>query len=110
MNPFFFQVYRADRGGPPPESPAPAIENPATAHDRAYIAAQSAAPDGGMVVYERLPLAGEWQEAVSPDTVVRVFVINAWTTVRVLHTAAGTRVGDPVMDCWRAAVTPSGAV
>ncbi len=110
MDPFFFQISRDDRRVPPPVPPAPTIENPATVHDRAYIAAQSESPNDGMLVYERLPVAGEWPDAVSPDTVVRVFVINAWTTVRVLQTAAGTRVGEPVMDCWRVAVPPSGAI
>jgi len=100
MNPFFFQVNRVDRIVAPPAPPAPRIENPATAQDRAYIAAQPAAPHAGMFVYERLPIAGEWPDAVAPDTVVRVFVINAWTTVRVRQTPAGERVGDPVMDCW----------
>ena len=106
MNPFFSQVTRADRIVAPPAPPAPRIENPATAQDRATIAAQSAVPNGSMVVYERLPVAGEWPDTLAPDTVVRVFVINAWTTVRVRQTPAGERVGDPVMDCWHTVGTP----
>ena len=107
MNPFFFHVYRDDPSPPLVERKDPPIENPATAHDRAYIAAQVVSPDAGMLVYNRPPVAGEWHGTVPGDAVVHVFVINAWTTVRALQLPSGQRIGEPVMDSWYTAVTPS---
>ena len=107
MNPFFFHVYHDNPAPPPVEQKGSPIENPATAHDRAYIAAQVISPDAGMFLYHRPPVAGEWHDPVPGDAVVQVFVINAWTTVRVLQLPSGERIGEPVIDSWYTTITPS---
>jgi hypothetical protein len=79
------------------------VENPATAFDRAYIAEQELLTDvkGEMCTYDRAPVAGEWAETMADDAFVRVFVINEFTTVRVLYNQAGDRVAEPMIDSFR---------
>ena len=103
MNPLFFQLRTTEPVPAPLAVCEPFVENPATAHDRAYIAAQAASSDTELLAYERAPIAGEWPGTVPPGAVVRVFVINAWSTVRVLQTVQGERLAEPVIDCWRTA-------
>ncbi len=104
MNPLFFQMHRADQPSPPIAPCAPPVENPATVYDRAYIAAQAEIIGLDLFAYDRPPVEGEWSHVVPPNAIVRVFVINEWTTVRVLQAPSGERISEPVMDCWRVAL------
>ncbi len=103
MNPLFFYLPVSDSVPTSSTLSESLCENPAIAHDQAYIAAHAASLDDELFIYDRAPLPGEWPEAVPEGAVVRVFVINAWSTVRVLQTAHGKRIGEPVIDCWRTA-------
>lgn len=102
MNPLFFQMYRAEQPSPPiaPSAP-PVVENPATVYDRAYIAAQAELIGLDLFAYDRPPVEGEWPDVAPSDAIVRVFVINEWTTVRVLQDSSGQRISEPAMDSWR---------
>jgi hypothetical protein len=83
------------------------VENPATAVDRAYIADYTEAnpADTSLLTYDRAPVANEWSNALPQGAFVRVFVINEHTTVRALHSNAGDRIGEPVIDSWRPTAT-----
>lgn len=83
------------------------VENPATAIDRVYIAnyAEANPADSNLLTYDRAPVANEWSCALPHGAFVRVFVINEYTTVRALHTNAGDRIGEAVIDSWRPSAT-----
>lgn len=108
MNPIFAHL-RADlraefpAGHPSLASLHHASQHIAIAYDRDYIAAHARQFDTNpdLVAYDRNPLPNEWLEFVPAGAFVRVFVINEWTTVRVLHLATGQRTGEPVIDTWR---------
>lgn len=107
MNPLFLS-FNAPKPAPLPaapivdEAPMPAELSPAASYDRAYIAAHGRCfhHNPEIVTYDRSPLPGEW--SLMPNgAFVRVFVINEFTTVRVLHTTRGDRITEPVIDSWR---------
>lgn len=106
MNPLFAQFRAYDCALPTFDLVEPS-ENPATAHDRAYIAANvpDVTDNKELLAYDRAPIADEWTEAMPQGAYVRVFVINECTTVRVLHNACGDRVAEPVIDSWRGDAT-----
>ena len=81
----------------------------AAAQDQAYAHAHPElyAYDTRAFSYDRSPLPGEWSEDSPCDSYVRIFVINAWTIVRVLHTATGQRLQAPVMEALPRAVVPA---
>ncbi len=89
------------------DEPVAPIDNPATVVDRTHIAARNAEISvwDDMVSYDRTPVADEWAESPPDGAFVRVFVINEFTTVRVLHSASGERIADPAIDTWRAPTT-----
>ena len=72
-------------------------------HDRAYV---NAHPElysldySSRFHYDRAPLPSEWSGELPSGCYVRVYVINAWSIVRVLHSAEGTRLQAPVIDTW----------
>jgi hypothetical protein len=53
-----------------------------------------------MLIYRRAPRAGEWANPLPAGAEVEVYVINDWTTVRVLQDGTGERLCEPVIDCW----------
>jgi hypothetical protein len=72
----------------------------ATLYDQAYVRAHPElyTTDTRCFHYDRAPLPDEWSGSLLPGCYVRVFVINAWTVVRVLHTPNGTRLQAPMID------------
>ena len=107
MNPLIAHLYAQHNAQRAPEVPAPpqapdAARHQVTAYDRDYIAAHAHHfhnhPD--LVAYDRTPLPHEWRGLLPSGAFVRVFVINERTTVRVLHTAVGQRIEEPVIDTW----------
>jgi hypothetical protein len=87
----------------PVELPVPLSE--AVAYDRAYVESHPElyTNDKCIFHYDRTPFPSEWDEDAPSDSFVRVFVINPWTTVRVLHTSNGTRLQAPQMNSWACA-------
>ncbi len=98
LRPFVAETEYADRRA----AARPAVPQIVADYDQAYVEAHPElyAPDTHKFHYDRDPLPSEWDENLPSDCYVRVFVINAWTTVRVLHAPNGTRLQEPVMDSW----------
>ncbi len=104
MNQVLQQLLRSyvieTHGSDSPVTAPPPGPKLAPAYDRAYVQAHPElhTTDRHMFHYDRNPLPAEWEGDLPSGCYVRVFVINAWTIVRVLHTATGKRLRAPVMD------------
>ncbi len=98
LKPAVAEITRTDQ----PATARPVVPEVVATHDRAYIQAHPElyATDTHKFYYDRDPLVSEWYGDLPSGCFVRVFVINAWTTVRVLHAPNGKRLQAPVMDTW----------
>lgn len=106
MNPYFWLFNAEDRATAPMELYHEPVENPATASDRAYLAAHPELLEMALNTYDRPPIAGEWTSSLPQNAFVRVFFINEWTSVRVLHSESQQRISEPMLDSWRHLVEP----
>jgi hypothetical protein len=100
MNPLLYQFFYDQPLSKPVERNVPPPVNPATAVDRAYIQANAPQNSLEMFVYEREPVADEWPARDTTGAIVRVFVINPTTSVRVLQAPDGERLAEPMLDSW----------
>ncbi len=98
LRPVVVETEHADRRA----AASPAAPQIVVAYDQAYVQAHPElyASDTHKFYYDRDPLPSEWAGDLPNGCYVRVFVINAWTIVRALHTPNGKRLHAPVMDTW----------